>query len=131
MATLKIPPVLRPEAGGLRQVEVAGSTVREALNELVAAHPPLERRIFVDGALPTFLNVFVDGDDIRLHEGLETQLTEASLVVLLPAVAGGSAADAASLAGLTLPEPATTLSSMPCAAEKPLAFSMIRCAQSG
>jgi molybdopterin converting factor small subunit len=89
MATLKIPPVLRNEAGGVRLVEVAGGTVREVLGELVAAHPALERRIFDDGALPTFLNVFVDGDDIRLHSGLDTEVNAGSTVVLLPAVAGG------------------------------------------
>jgi molybdopterin synthase sulfur carrier subunit len=90
MATLKIPPVLRTEAGGLRTVEVGAGTVREALGELVAAHPALERRIFDDGALPTFLNVFVDGDDIRLHSGLDTAVGDSSTIVLLPAVAGGS-----------------------------------------
>jgi molybdopterin synthase sulfur carrier subunit len=89
MATLKIPPVLRTEAGGVRLVEVSGGTVREALGQLIAAHPALERRIFDDGALPSFLNVFVDGDDIRLHSGLDTAVTEASTIVLLPAVAGG------------------------------------------
>ena len=73
----------------MRLVEVGGGTVREALGELVAAHPALERRIFDDGALPSFLNVFVDGDDIRLHSGLDTVVGETSTIVLLPAVAGG------------------------------------------
>jgi molybdopterin converting factor small subunit len=89
VATLKIPPVLRNEAGGVRLVEVGGGTVREALDQLVAAHPALERRIYDNGALPTFLNVFVDGDDIRLHSGLDTAVSEGSTIVLLPAVAGG------------------------------------------
>ena len=89
MATLKIPPVLRNEAGGVRLVEVGGGTVREALDALVAAHPALEKRIFDDGALPSFLNVFVDGDDIRLLGGLDTAVASASMILLLPAVAGG------------------------------------------
>jgi molybdopterin converting factor small subunit len=87
---MKIPPVLRPEAGGERVVTVGGATVREALLGLIAQHPALEQRIFDDGALPSFLNVFVDGDDIRLHDGLDTPVGDASTVVLLPAVAGGS-----------------------------------------
>ncbi len=124
MPTLKIPPVLRGEAGGVRQVEVGGATVREALGELIAVHPALERRIFVDGALPTFLNVFVDGDDIRLHSGLDTAVTPSSLIVLLPAVAGGSDR-------LTSPRAASTLMTMMCAAEKPLVAFSISCAQSG
>jgi molybdopterin converting factor small subunit len=81
---------LRTEAGGVRLVEVGGGTVREALDALVAAHPALERRIFDNGALPSFLNVFVDGDDIRLHAGLDTAIGTGSTIVLLPAVAGGS-----------------------------------------
>jgi molybdopterin converting factor small subunit len=93
VATLRIPPVLRPEAGGQRNVSVDGATVREALTRLVALHPALEQRIFDDGALPSFLNVFVDGDDIRLHAGLDTAVGETSTIVLLPAVAGGTGRD--------------------------------------
>ena len=123
MATLKIPPVLRNEAGGVRLVEVGGGTVREALGELVAAHPALERRIFDDGALPSFLNVFVDGDDIRLHSGLDTAVSEASTIVLLPAVAGGAAFD--------LAQPGLYPGCVMCAVEMPLAVFSISCAPSG
>src|ERR1700693_5512807 len=110
---MKIPPVLRPEAGGQRVVTVQGTTVRGALSGLVAAHPALERRIFDDGALPSFLNVFVDGDDIRLHSGLDTAVSEASTIVLLPAVAGGAAFD--------LVQPGLYPGSVMCAVEMPLA----------
>ena len=123
MATLKIPPVLRTEAGGVRLVEVGGGTVREALDELVAAHPALERRIFDDGALPSFLNVFVDGDDIRLHSGLDTAVGEASTIVLLPAVAGGERC-------LTSPASGLYPGNVMCAVEMPLALFSISCAQS-
>jgi len=90
MATIRIPPVLRSEAGGERTVAVEAATVREALDELVAAHPALDGRIRQDGDVPTFLNVFVDGEDIRLLSGLDTELAAGSTVLLLPAVAGGS-----------------------------------------
>ena len=95
MATVRIPPILRPEAGGQRQLELDGATVREALEQLVATYPPLGPRIFAGEQLPQFLNVFVDGTDIRLGAGLETPLAERSTVILLPAVAGGAAAPAA------------------------------------
>jgi molybdopterin synthase sulfur carrier subunit len=90
VAQVRIPPVLRPEAGGNRSVEVSASTVRGALDELVAAYPSLAPRVLVDDGIPTFLNVFVDGDDIRLLDGLETPVGSGATVLLLPAVAGGA-----------------------------------------
>ena len=90
MAQVRIPPVLRPEAGGNRSVEVTASTVRAALDELVAAYPSLAPRVLAEEGIPTFLNVFVDGDDIRLLQGLETPVSDGTTVLLLPAVAGGS-----------------------------------------
>jgi molybdopterin converting factor small subunit len=89
MPVVRIPPVLRPEAGGQRQVTVDAATVREALVKLVAEYPDLDGRLLDDGELPQYLNVFVDGDDVRLHAGLETPVTQQSALVLLPAVAGG------------------------------------------
>ena len=89
MAVLRIPPVLRPEAGGQRTVEVEATTVREALAALIAAHPSLETRVFAGGSIPSFLNVFVDGDDIRLLGGLDAPVATTSTILLLPAVAGG------------------------------------------
>jgi molybdopterin synthase sulfur carrier subunit len=90
MATVRIPPILRPEAGGNRQLELPGSTVRELLGNLVVAYPPLRERIFDGAELPQFLNVFVDGADVRLSQGLDTELAESATVILLPAVAGGT-----------------------------------------
>ena len=90
MPTVRIPPVLRPEAGNNRHVEAGGDTVREVLENLVTEYPSLRDRIFEDGDLPQFLNVFIDGTDVRLNEGLETPVGADATVVLLPAVAGGS-----------------------------------------
>jgi molybdopterin converting factor small subunit len=90
MVQIRIPPVLRAEAAGRRTVDVEAATVGEALDALVSAHPSLDGRVRQDGSVPTFLNVFVDGEDIRLLGGLETELREGSTVLLLPAVAGGS-----------------------------------------
>jgi len=89
MPVLRIPPVLRPEAGGQRTVDVEATTVREALGALIAAHPSLETRVFASGEVPSFLNVFVDGDDVRLLGGLDTDVAATSTILLLPAVAGG------------------------------------------
>jgi molybdopterin converting factor small subunit len=90
MAEIRIPPVLRPDAGGQRLVDVEASTVREALDTLVVQFPALRARVLEGDGVPSFLNVFVDGDDMRLLSGLDTTVTSTSKILLLPAVAGGS-----------------------------------------
>jgi molybdopterin synthase sulfur carrier subunit len=89
VATIRIPPILRPDAGGNRNVEMPGETVREVLDGLIETYPSLHDRIYDGTELPQFLNVFVDGSDVRLFEGLETKVEESTTVILLPAVAGG------------------------------------------
>jgi molybdopterin converting factor small subunit len=87
---VRIPPILRPETGNNRLVEADGQTVREVLQSLVETYPTLRDRIFAAGdELPQFLNVFIDGADVRLLEGLETPVDSNATVILLPAVAGG------------------------------------------
>jgi molybdopterin converting factor small subunit len=90
MTEIRIPPVLRPEAAGKRSVAVDASTVREALGQLVSEYPALESRVLEGEGVPSFLNVFVDGDDVRLLDGLETPVEATSTILLLPAVAGGA-----------------------------------------
>ena len=90
MPEVRIPPVLRGEAGGNRSLSVDAGTVREALDELVTRYPSLESRVLAGGALPAFLNVFVDGEDVRLADGLATRVEPGSTILLLPAVAGGA-----------------------------------------
>lgn len=89
MAQIRIPPVLRTEAGGNRTVAVEASTVRGALDALVTQYPSLKDRVLAGDDVPTFLNVFVDGEDVRLLGGLDTEIGDGSTVLLLPAVAGG------------------------------------------
>jgi len=90
VATIRIPPILRPDAGGNREVEASGGTVREALESLVGEYPSLRDRIFDGNELPQFLNVFIDGTDVRLLDGLDTAVADGAQVILLPAVAGGA-----------------------------------------
>jgi molybdopterin synthase sulfur carrier subunit len=82
--------VLRPEIGGRRSVDVDASTVGDALERLVVDFPSLRPRVLPDGALAAFVNVFVDGDDVRMLDGLETPVRPESTILLLPAVAGGA-----------------------------------------
>lgn len=89
MTEIRIPPVLRQEAGGNRALAVEAATVREALDALVGLYPSLRGRILDEDGVPPFLNVFVDGQDIRLADGLATRVGGGSTILLLPAVAGG------------------------------------------
>ena len=90
MSTVRIPPILRPDVGGKREVTIEAETVGEALEKLVAEYPALDGRVLVNGEVAPFLNLFVDGDDVRLHDGLQTPLQSTSALLLLPAVAGGA-----------------------------------------
>ena len=89
MSTVRIPPVLRDQTGGSRSVDVSGSTVSEALEDLFAQHPALRERVTLDGELSTFVNVYVNDRDVRYRDGLATAVAEGDTIILLPAMAGG------------------------------------------
>jgi sulfur-carrier protein len=89
VSVVRIPPVLRSEAGGARQVEADGATLRELIENLSAQLPELGARIYGEGELHSFVNVYVDGEDVRLRSGLETPVRSDTTVILLPAMAGG------------------------------------------
>jgi sulfur-carrier protein len=89
MSTVRIPPTLRPDAEGRREIAAEGTTVREVLNEVGERFPRLRARIFENGNIAAFVNVYVGGEDIRTQDGLETQVGDGSTVILLPAMAGG------------------------------------------
>ena len=89
--TVRIPPTLRPEVGGERQVTASGSTVRELLEDLIGRFPGLRTQLVEDDELAPFVNVYVEGEDVRTLDGIETPVPEGSTVILLPAMAGGIA----------------------------------------
>jgi sulfur-carrier protein len=89
MVTAKIPTPLRPLTGGSPQVRVEGATVGEALDALFSEYDELRNRIWMDGQLRRFVNVYVHGEDIRALDGLETRLADEDELTILPAVAGG------------------------------------------
>jgi molybdopterin converting factor small subunit len=89
VTVVRIPPTLREQTQGQAALEADGGTVRELLDDLTGRFPELRDRIYDDGQLATFVNVYVEGEDIRTREGLETPVSGVGTVILLPAMAGG------------------------------------------
>jgi molybdopterin converting factor small subunit len=89
MSSVRIPPVLRETVGGARVVPAGGGTVEEALADLFDRHPALRDRVTTDGRLSEFINVYVNGRDVRYRDGLGTAVTDEDTIILLPAMAGG------------------------------------------
>ena len=89
MSTVRIPPTLRAETQGAASVEASGGTVRDLLEDLTGRFPALRDRIYPEGELARFVNVYVEGEDVRTREGLDTEVSDGSTVILLPAMAGG------------------------------------------
>ncbi len=90
MSTVYIPSVLRASVGGAKSLQLDGDSIRAVVDALVAEHPSLESQLLTqDGDLNRFVNVYVNGQDVRYLAGLETPVAPADEVRLLPAMAGG------------------------------------------
>lgn len=87
--TVRIPSPLRRHTDGAATVEVEADTVREVISELDAAHDGIAERLLDDGELRRFVNVFVQDEDIRYQDGLDTPVSDGVVVSIVPAVAGG------------------------------------------
>jgi MoaD family protein len=86
---IEIPAPLREQTAGQTEVSVTGATVGAALANLVSQYPGLEPKLFQNGQLRPYINIFVNDEDIRYLEEMDTQLTDGVVVALIPAVAGG------------------------------------------
>ena len=86
---VEIPTPMRDLVGGQRHVEVTGTTVQEALDDLVRQYPPIGPKLFSDGQLRQYINVFVNDEDIRFLDEMGTAVKDGEIVALIPAVAGG------------------------------------------
>ena len=89
MSVVRIPPTLRSETAGAREVEASGGTVRELLDDLMGRFPALRGQLLADDELVPFVNVYVEGEDVRTKDGLETAVHDDATVIVLPAMAGG------------------------------------------
>ena len=90
MSTVRLPAVLRQQANGERAIEVDGATIGDAVQSLVGRHPALAGQLLTpEGDLHRFVNVYLNGQDVRYLAGLETPVGERDEIRLLPAIAGG------------------------------------------
>jgi molybdopterin converting factor small subunit len=91
VSTIKIPPVLRPSTGGEREVAADGADVGEVLRALATQHPATQSQLFgEDGALNRYVNVYLNDEDVRVLDGLDTAVKADDTLVILPAMAGGA-----------------------------------------
>ena len=91
MATVRIPPVLRPSVGGEKELDADGDSVGEILRSVADAHPDTASQLFgPDGGLNRYVNVYLNDEDVRVLEGLETSVGSDDTLVILPAMAGGA-----------------------------------------
>jgi MoaD family protein len=89
MTSIKIPTPLRGFTNNQAQIEVSGTTVGAALNDLVTQYPDLRQHLFNGGELRNFVNVFVGDEDVRFLNGLNTELQEGDNLRIIPSIAGG------------------------------------------
>jgi len=90
MATVRIPPVLRPSTGGAKEVGADGTSVGEVLRALAEEHPATQGQLFGEGGeLNRYVNVYLNDEDVRVLDGLDTAVDEGDVLVILPAMAGG------------------------------------------
>jgi molybdopterin converting factor small subunit len=91
MAKVKIPPVLRPSVGGEKEITADGASVGEVLASLASAHPQTQSQLFSsEGELNRYVNVYLNDEDVRVLDGLQTAVGESDTLVILPAMAGGA-----------------------------------------
>ncbi len=89
MASIKIPTPLRIYTGNQSQVTVSGETIGAALNDLTTQYPELRPHLFNGDQLRNFVNVFIDDEDIRFLNGLDTEINEKDALRIIPSIAGG------------------------------------------
>ena len=90
MAVVRIPPVLRPSTDGAKEVDADGDNVGDVLRSLAQAHPSTESQLFAGGGeLNRYVNVYLNDEDVRVLDGLDTPVGGSDVLVILPAMAGG------------------------------------------
>ncbi|NEA31656.1 MoaD/ThiS family protein [Streptomyces sp. SID13031] len=88
--SVRVPTILRPYTQGVSEVSVEGATLSEVLESLDTSYPGIKGRVLDEsGELRRFVNIYVDNDDVRFSEGLQTPIKDGGQISIIPAVAGG------------------------------------------
>lgn len=87
---VSIPTILRTYTGGAKTVTASASTLKGMVADLDANHPGIAERLVDDSGLRRFVNVYLNDEDVRFLDGLDTELADGDVVTILPAVAGGA-----------------------------------------
>ena len=91
MANVRVPAMLRPTVGGERSVAASGDTLRELISNVDQRHPGFAGQLLEPtGEQRRFVNIYINDEDVRYLNGLDTPLEESDVVSILPAVAGGA-----------------------------------------
>ena len=89
-ATVRIPTILRTYTAGAAEVSADGASLAQVLSDLDANYPGIAGRVLDDnGALRRFVNIYVNDDDVRFLDGLDTAIADGANLSIIPAVAGG------------------------------------------
>jgi molybdopterin converting factor small subunit len=86
---VRIPTILRSYTGGAKAVEGSGRTLAEVIDSVESTNPGIKERIVEGADVRRFINVYVNDEDVRFIDGLDTAVSDGDVVVVLPAVAGG------------------------------------------
>ena len=91
MTTIRIPTPLRPYTNGQSSVQVSGDSVGAALSDLTSQHPDLRQHLYEGDKLRSFVNVFLNEEDVRYLDGVETAVSDSDTLMIIPSIAGGKA----------------------------------------
>jgi molybdopterin synthase sulfur carrier subunit len=91
MTILRIPTPLRPYTGGNSEIQIQGENVAEAMQQLIDQYPTLKPHLYNGaGELRPFVNLYLNEDNIKDLQGLDTHIAESDRLMLIPSIAGGS-----------------------------------------
>ena len=87
--TVIIPTILRPLTNHQKRINITGFKVSEVIDEMEQQYPGIKEKLISEGTAHRFINIYVNDNDIRFHDGLSTSLQDGDILTILPAVAGG------------------------------------------
>lgn len=89
MPTIRIPTPLRPYSGNNATIKVSGTDVSSALSDLTQQYPDLRQHLFENGELRSFVNIYLNQEDVRYLDGPATAVGENDTLMIIPSIAGG------------------------------------------